>query len=242
MLLSDRVDEEQVLILDRFSKQYYILEIAFILASDLNPENWIRDGLWWRDCNDLDGLLDMLWMDWAEMRRNHPNKPDRKEYFGLPHEETSDNDDRSVQELIKDFCNAVIDAEKEEKEISENETCIFLDMTCNTIGLRPNAKKGKAKDKGLPYPDYMLGVEHNSSKPKDFNQVVPKAIIVECMLEGIQVRALLDTGSLSDFISTTIIDQIKLEVAHLSKPTVCQMATSGSRTMITTCVDADLQF
>ena len=56
------------------------------------------------------------------------------------------------------------------------------------------------------------------------------------------VRALLDTGSFSDFISTTIVDQMKLEVVHLSKPIVCQMAASGSRTMITSCVDADLQF
>ena len=133
MLLSDRVDEEQVLILDRLTKWYYILEIAFILASVLKPENWFREGHWCRDCDDLDELLDMLWMDWAEMRRKHPNKPDRRESFGLPHEETSNNDDRLAQELIKDFCNAVIDVEKEEKSISEDETCTNLDMTCNTI-------------------------------------------------------------------------------------------------------------
>ena len=118
-------------------------------------------------------------MDWAEMRRKHPDEPDRRESFGLPHEETADNDDISVQELIKDFCNAVVDAEKEEKSISEDETCTNPDMTCNTIGLRPNVKKRKAKDEGLPYPDYMLGMEHNSSKPKDFKGVVLKAIIVE---------------------------------------------------------------
>ena len=62
----------------------------------------------------------------------------------------------------------------------------------------------------------MLGVEHISLKPKDFKQVVPKAIIVECVLEGKQVRGLLDMGSLSDFILTTIMDQMKLEAAHLS--------------------------
>ena len=132
--------------------------------------------------------------------------------------------------------------EKEGKSISEDETCTNLNMTRNTIGLRPNVKKGKAKDKDLPYPDYMLGVECNSLKPKDFKQVVLKAIIVECVLEGKQVRALLDTGSLSDFISTIIVDQMKLEAAHLSKPIVCQMAPSRSRTMITSCVDAHLQF
>ena len=70
-------EKKQVLIFDRFAKWYYILEITFILASDLNPENQFKDGHWWRDCNDLDGLLDTLWVDWVEMRRNHPDEPDR---------------------------------------------------------------------------------------------------------------------------------------------------------------------
>ena len=119
------------------------------MDSDLNPENWFRDGQWWRDCDNLDELLDTLWMDWVEMRRNHLDEPDRRESFSLPHEETSDNDDRSIQELIKDFCNTVIDAEKEEKSVGEDETCTNSIMICNTVGLRPNRKKGKCKDKGL---------------------------------------------------------------------------------------------
>ena len=35
---------------------------------------------------------------------------------------------------------------------------------------------------------------------------------------------------------------MKLEAAHLSKPIACQMTASGSRTMIASCVDANLQF
>ena len=79
-------------------------------------------------------------------------------------------------------------------------------MQYSRIKISPIVKKGKSKDESLTYPEHMSGLECNSLKPKDFKSVVPKAIIVESMLEGKQVRPLLDMGSSSDFILTTIVD------------------------------------
>jgi Retroviral aspartyl protease len=50
-------------------------------------------------------------------------------------------------------------------------------------------------------------------------------------------NTLLDCGSLSDFISTTLVDQLKLKAEHLAKPITCQMAATGSRMMITSSVE-----
>ena len=103
----------------------------------------------------------------AEMRRNYADEPERRESFGLPCEETSDNNDRSVQELIKGFCNTVRDVEKEEKSVGEDEICTNPNMKCDTVGLRPKGTKGKSRDENLTYPEHMSGLECNSLKPKD---------------------------------------------------------------------------
>jgi Retroviral aspartyl protease len=83
----------------------------------------------------------------------------------------------------------------------------------------------------------MHTLERNTSKPKDFRCIVPRVTIVECHINGHAARALLDSGSLSDFISTTLVDQLKLKAEHLAKPITCQMAATGSRTMITSSVE-----
>ena len=62
----------------------------------------------------------------------------------------------------------MIDAEKEEKLVSEDEMYTNPNMICNTVGIRPNGKKGKSKDEGLTYPENMSGLECNSLKPKGF--------------------------------------------------------------------------
>ncbi|KAF9476570.1 hypothetical protein BDN70DRAFT_907599 [Pholiota conissans] len=45
----------------------------------------------------------------------------------------------------------------------------------------------------------------------------------------IPCRALLDSGSQSDFISTTLVDQLKLKINELEKPLTLQLAVAGSR-------------
>ena len=114
-------------------------------------------------------------------------------------------------------------------------------MQCKMTTLVGN-QKGKGKDPTETYPNYMTALEQNAAKPKDFTRIVPKAIIVQCHIEGQSMRALIYSGSFSDFISTVMVDQLKLTAAHLVKPIACQMAASGSRTMITSSVEAKFTY
>ena len=86
-------------------------------------------------------------------------------------------------------------------------------------------------------------MERNSSLPKDFERLIPKPFVLSAKINGKEVRALLDSGSVGDFISTTLADQLKLPLQHLLVPLPCQLAATGSRTMITsfTIVDFDFQ-
>ena len=123
--------------------------------------------------------------------------------------------------------------------ILENNSTAHMDSTlhCNstTVGNR-HIHKGNSHIN--TYPQLMNMLERNASMPKDFLRIVPKAMIIECQINGKPMRTLLDSGSLSDFISTVAVDQLKLKAAHLVKPIACQMAASGSRTMITSSVES----
>ena len=101
--------------------------------------------------------------------------------------------------------------------------------------------KGKGKDKGLPH-NNPTTVERNSVQPKDFQHKIPKSIVVEIFINNHPFRALIHTGSLADFISSKIVDLLKLSPMHLAKPLPCQLAASGSRTMITCSVDVELRY
>lgn len=104
---------------------------------------------------------------------------------------------------------------------------------CNTTS------KDKGKQWEFTYPVYLKAVECNATKPKDFKCLVPKSTSVECYINWKLVHALLDSGSLSDLISTTVVNQLKLLAMHLVKPVACQMAATGSKTMITSSVDCE---
>jgi hypothetical protein len=43
------------------------------------------------------------------------------------------------------------------------------------------------------------------------------------------MRVLVDTGSMSDFISTMLVDQLKIQSEILVKPLTVQLAVTGSR-------------
>ncbi|KAG8734303.1 hypothetical protein FRC10_011771 [Ceratobasidium sp. 414] len=85
-------------------------------------------------------------------------------------------------------------------------------------------------------------VERNASRPKDITRKLPKPLVVEASIDGQKVRALIDTGSLGDFISTTVVDQLKLKRETLAKPIGLQMAVTGSRSTINHSVTARLAY
>lgn len=84
--------------------------------------------------------------------------------------------------------------------------------------------------------------ERNAAKLKSFDRVCPKPLVVVASINGHPCRALLDSGSLSDFMSTTLADQLKVKYTVLDKPLPLQLACSGSRSKVKVRASANFQY
>ncbi|KAG8699915.1 hypothetical protein FRC08_005038 [Ceratobasidium sp. 394] len=120
----------------------------------------------------------------------------------------------------------------ESEEETQKPTTHTLETQLNA--LRIGDKKGEGSKARV--------IERNAAKPKDVTRKLPKPLVVEAKIDGNNVRALIDTGSLGDFISSTVVDQLKLKHEVLAKPIGLQMAVTGSRSSITRSVTARLGF
>ncbi|CCO32926.1 hypothetical protein BN14_06990 [Rhizoctonia solani AG-1 IB] len=72
-------------------------------------------------------------------------------------------------------------------------------------------------------------IEQNTVKVKDNTHKVPNTLVVEATIEGKSVRALLNLGCQTDLISSTLVDQLNLPKAALTKPLQVQLAMAGLR-------------
>ncbi|QRV99206.1 Retrotransposon gag protein [Ceratobasidium sp. AG-Ba] len=85
-------------------------------------------------------------------------------------------------------------------------------------------------------------IERNSAVPKDLERKTSAALVVEMFVNGKSCRVLLDSGSLGDFISTTIVDQLKLKAEVLAKPMGLSMAVTGSRSQVKHSVVVNIKY
>ena len=74
----------------------------------------------------------------------------------------------------------------------------------------------------------MLLVKRTAMRLKDQTRKVPEPIVVLVKVDGHQIQALLDTGSMVDFLSTTLADQLDLKKEYYSKPLSVQLAVHSS--------------
>ncbi|OSD01905.1 hypothetical protein PYCCODRAFT_1354674, partial [Trametes coccinea BRFM310] len=70
-------------------------------------------------------------------------------------------------------------------------------------------KKPRKKQQDVPANTFPA-LERNAMRPKDCTRKAPMPVVVNVQVNGHSARALLDTGCMADFISTTLIDQLKI--------------------------------
>ena len=77
----------------------------------------------------------------------------------------------------------------------------------------------------------MSSIEKTSMWVKDQSRKVPEPVVVLAEINGHQVQALVDTGSMADFISMTVVEQLRLQKEVYAKPLSVQLAvhSSGSK-------------
>ena len=73
-------------------------------------------------------------------------------------------------------------------------------------------------------------------------RLIPKPIIVVIHIEGQPARALIDTGSLADFMSLNFAEQLNVPKVKLKKPLTIQLAVQGSRSKVNYGVTARIQY
>lgn len=78
--------------------------------------------------------------------------------------------------------------------------------------------------------DRYKELERNSAKRKDLARHVPEPVTIVAQIEGRPVRALLDSGSLGDFMSSSLADQLQVRKMELTRPLNIQLAVQGSKT------------
>ncbi|KAJ8579912.1 hypothetical protein M405DRAFT_689894, partial [Rhizopogon salebrosus TDB-379] len=81
-----------------------------------------------------------------------------------------------------------------------------------------------------------------ASHPKSTGCLLPRSLVVVVLINDRPCRALLDSGSLTDFVSTTVVDQLKLKFDLLEKPIPLQLVVSSSRSVVKATTTIDLKY
>ncbi len=67
-------------------------------------------------------------------------------------------------------------------------------------------------------------------------------LVVVVQLNGHLCRALIDSGSMGNFVSTTVVDQLSLKRIVLASPLPLQLAVQGSRSKINCGIRCEFQY
>jgi hypothetical protein len=78
----------------------------------------------------------------------------------------------------------------------------------------------------------LPALQRNAARTKDVTRRVPRPIVIAVKVNGKEARALLDSGSLGDFMSSSLADQLGLSRMRLQKPITVQLAVQGSKTQV----------
>lgn len=78
----------------------------------------------------------------------------------------------------------------------------------------------------------LAALQCNAGTPRDFKRRIPDPITIVVDVEGHPACALLDTGSLADFMSSRIANQLNLKLFKLAKPLPVHLAVQGSHAKI----------
>jgi hypothetical protein len=85
-------------------------------------------------------------------------------------------------------------------------------------------------------------LQRNAAQVKGNHRVLPKPLVVKVMVNDHPARALLDSGSLGDFISTTLADQLNVKRQPLDVPLSLQLAVQGSRSKVNSVAVVNIKY
>ncbi|KAF8172626.1 hypothetical protein K438DRAFT_1611694, partial [Mycena galopus ATCC 62051] len=90
--------------------------------------------------------------------------------------------------------------------------------------------------------DSVKGIARTASIPRLSDRVVARPLVIVVRVNGEPVRALVDSGSLGDLVSTSLADQLRLKRKELKDPITLQLAVQGSRSKINHSVNVKMSY
>ncbi len=88
----------------------------------------------------------------------------------------------------------------------------------------------------------ISAIQHNASSPRDFKRLIPSPVVVVVHINGSAAQALLDSGSLADFMSSKLIHQLDIKPFKLAKQLLVHLAVQGSRAKISLGCKTELKY
>jgi Retroviral aspartyl protease len=156
------------------------------------------------------------------------DSPDFDDFAGMPDlvimSDSEDGEEPSTPGDASHSINESIDSlEGESRPSKQNQSMPFLRR-----GFLLSAVQKTNRSAQSVGPD-IHALEQNVVCVKGADRICLKPIVVVVSINGQSCRALIDSGSFSDFMSTTLADQLKVKLEVLDKPLPLQLAVSGSR-------------
>ena len=91
-------------------------------------------------------------------------------------------------------------------------------------------------------PSRFSAIQRNATVTRDFKHTIPKPIVIVAHVNGQPAQALIDTGSLADFMSLTLVEQLQLECVMLEKLLTIKLAIQGSQLKVNFGVKVHFQY
>lgn len=88
----------------------------------------------------------------------------------------------------------------------------------------------------------IAALQRNFATVKDFKRSVPESTVVIINVNGHSARALLDSGSMADFISTKLVHQLGIQPFELAKQLPIYLAIQGSRAKVSAGCSAEIHY
>ncbi|CAL1706346.1 unnamed protein product [Somion occarium] len=92
------------------------------------------------------------------------------------------------------------------------------------------------------WPESLPALQRNAATPRNFRRVIPEPIVIVVNINGHPACALLDSGSLSDFMSSKLTHQLGVKTFELEKPLPMHLAVQGSHAKINVGCKAHLAY
>ncbi|THG93109.1 hypothetical protein EW026_g8033 [Hermanssonia centrifuga] len=135
--------------------------------------------------------------------------------------------------IRRDFADPIFDLDDLEgeleqlwKELETPELCEYLELNAARVVTHQP----------------ISAIQRNASSPRDFKRLIPSPVVVVVHINGSAARALLDSGSLADFMSSKLIHQLDIPTFELAKQLPVHLAVQGSRAKISLGCKTELKY